>query len=254
MSLAAVLVVNWSTPGDMVKLARSYMEYETLRVPWFVHQNEHPNVDPDVLLRDLRAVLDVPVELSRSPNLGHGFGINRAAGAADAGFYFLLNPDCVFTGPVMGELIDFLGLRGERFAVGPKQMNSRRQITAGGFVGPMEDPKLRYWKVSDVANRVARDVVEGVPLVSGSAMMVKADAFHELGGMLETKHYYSETWLCYHANIHGYTCTYYGRAWMIHEWHQSTPIGSPFSDGTMREDQAMFRAKCDEHDPPIPRD
>jgi len=137
--------------------------------------------------------------------------------------------------------------------VGPKQVDSSQRITAAGILGTMEKPRHRYWRHRDPTNKMARDFFQ-TPTVAGSAMLVRAKVFEELGGLLEARHYYSETWFNYHAQIHGYEVWYYGEPWMIHEWHRSSPQGSALSDGAMKADQKIFREKCDTHDPPIPHD
>ena len=90
--------------------------------------------------------------------------------------------------------------------------------------------------------------------LAGSAFLCDPVDFFGLGGMLESHHYYSETWLMYHARAHGKKVVYWGKATLIHEWHQSSPIGDPATDGRMKEDRELFRYMCDTHEPPIPRD
>ena len=257
----ACLVVNYSTPDDLKRCINSAWEHEGPMF-WFVYQNLHPEQG----IRDAnhRATLEAITGRSQwtmvqsgKENYGHGFGINRAAETASfwvkPDYLFLVNPDVAWTEPVIGDLIRFLEEHPKAAAVGPKQMNSDHRITAGGIFGTMEQPKHRYWLHHDPKNLKARDTFQA-PTIAGSAMLVPTKVFNELGGLLESHHYYSETWFNYHAQAHGYEIWYYGEPWMIHEWHRSSPKGSPLSDGRMKEDRELFRKKCDEHDPPIPHD
>jgi GT2 family glycosyltransferase len=229
---------------------------------WSIYQNHHPDRE----VRDLnhRAIMGVIAGRSKwmvsqtgKENFGHGYGTNRGAAIA-LGWYkpkylFLVNPDCVWVKPVIDQLVEFLELHPKAALVGPKQMDSQHVITAGGIEGTLESPKHRFWHASDMKNEKARDTIRS-PSVAGSAILIRAEVFEELGGMLESGHYYSETWLCYHAQAHGYEVWYHGKPWMIHEWHQSSKVGSSDSDGKMPEDRELFRKMCDEHDPPIRHD
>lgn len=251
----AALVVNWSTPDDLRKCIASGLAYEA-DVKWTVFQNYHPTIKTD--LHAIKQISPDNISWIRSDrNLGHGAGINKAARSAvvdhDPDYFFIVNPDVTWTEPVLGRMRAFLEEDPKRVVVGPKQMDSRRRITAGGIVGDNVHPKHRQWHVRDPENKLVRDAVPG-PTVSGAAMLVRVPDFFEYGGLLEARHYYSETWFCYHATAHGRECWYYGEPWMIHEWHQSSPIGAPGTDGQMKHDREMFRRMCDEHNPPIARD
>ena len=255
------VVVNWSTPDDLKRCIDSAFEVEG-PMYWSIWQNHHD--EKEMMDRNHRAILGAIAGRSRwmmvsngMQNYGHGFGTNRAAELAikmfDPEYLFLVNPDAKWVEPVMDQMIEFLNVHPKAAMVGPKQMNSKYQITAGGIKGGNKGAAHRFWLQYDQANEVARDTFMA-PTIAGSAILVRAKVFEELGGMLEAKHYYSETWLCYHAREHGYEVWYHGEAWMIHEWHQSSRMGSPQTDGKMPEDRTLFRRMCDEHDPPILHD
>lgn len=255
----ACVVVNWSTPDDLKRCIDSAFQVEG-PMYWSIYQNHH--TDDDLMKRNHRATTQAITGRSSwtvcqkgKLNHGHGYGTNRGAEIAIQWFkpkyLFLVNPDCLWVEPVIDQLVEFLELHPKAALVGPKQMNSKRKITAGGIEGTRESPKHRFWHASDVPNVKARDSILS-PNVAGSAILIRTEVFQELGGMLESGHYYSETWLCYHAQAHGYETWYYGQPWMIHEWHQSSKVGAKVAEGQEPQDRALFRAKCDSHDPPIP--
>lgn len=257
-----ICAVNWTTPGDLLKMMATADEHEPdeapLRFSLYWNHDEAMKVENAQARDDIHSTYSGRVvSQSSTENHGHGYGINRAVEAArlmwDPEYVFIINPDCAWIEPVLCRLTSALDEDPVRFAVGPKQMNSKQQITAGGIVGKPSNPVPRLWHKSDPQNREAIDRVAG-PMVSGSAFILRVKDFFKYGGMLETSHYYSETWLMYHATAHGRECWYIGDARMIHEWHQSSPIGSRLTDGKMSEDREKFRAMCDLHDPPIPRD
>lgn len=252
MANPAVLVVNWSTPDDLEKCLGSVRQHEG-DVGVYVFQNHYNREVAEASLNTARRY--GASWWQHMENLGHGAGINRLADQAKwhHDYLFIVNPDCVWTEPVMDTLIAFLEEDPKRCIVGPKQLDSKMKITAGGIFGTFEKPQHRMFKFPDAGNAQARDVLQAT-VVAGSAMMIRTADFVEYGGLLEANHYYSETWLCYHTAAHGRTNWYYGKVWMIHEWHRSSPIGSPLTDGKFHEDRALFRKMCDEHDPPIPHD
>jgi len=251
----AALVVNWNTPDDVIRLVESAEEWEP-NLRWSFYQNKPPDGTGTPWLEVVKGRAKRVVIQRGKENHGHGYGINRAAEVArewDVDYYFILNPDCLFTSSILDRLAGFLEEKEERCVVGPKQLDSAGHITAGGIIGTREQPVHRYWKVRDLGNTLGRDAVK-CPTVAGSAMLVRADDFHKYGGLLEAKHYYSETWFNYHIQAHGRECWYLGEVTMIHEWHRSSKLGAQSTDGSMRQDQELFRRMCDEHDPPISRD
>lgn len=250
MVSVTALVVDWSTPQDLVRLIDSAQSHEP-DMPWVVWRNYNAKFF-DVPYRFQRG--DRVNVIASNQNHGHGAGINRAAAWATYNhapeYYFVVNPDCEFRTPIIDEMVDFLRGDTARWIVGPKQLDSKMRITAAGIFGTAKKPQHRLWHVPDPKNVLARDVAEAV-MAAGSAFLISADHFHQLGGLLEAAHYYSDTWLAYHARAHGGQVWYYGQAWMIHEWHRSSPQGFDGTDGNFLKDRELFRQKCREHDPPI---
>ncbi len=257
----ACIVVNWSTPDDLKRCIDSGFKVEGPTY-WSIWQNHHDLKQ----MRDAnhRAILDSLAGRSRwimvqtgKENHGHGYGSNRAAELAmdwfEPEYLFLVNPDAKWVDPILDEMIEFLNVHPKAAMVGPKQMDSKYRITAGGIEGGNGRAAHRFWLKHDQSNELARDSFMA-PTIAGSAILIRAKVFKELGGLLEAKHYYSETWLCYHARSHGYEVWYHGKPWMIHEWHQSSPHGSSDTDGRMPEDRQLFRKMCDDHDPQITHD
>ncbi len=254
-SSVAALVVNWSTPDDLYQLVMS-AEHLDPGMEWYVVQHPHSHINSTPVLRSLEDALGHRFRVRMSGfNYGHGWGINTAADWAMRSFYpylFILNPDVKFVEPVTKRLTDFLEARPKAIAVGPKQLDSKGRITAGGIIGTNENPRHRDFHANDPKNEKHRDMVQ-CPMIAGSAMMVKAPEFMEYR-LLESSHYYSETWFCYHARAHGHEVWYWGEPTMIHEWHTSSPVGYEGTDGQFKVDRELFRRMCDEHEPQIARD
>lgn len=249
----AILVVDWGTPDDIHRLLRSAEKHEPGQ-RWVIHRNYNP-AKPGRMKLDS---FDYPSQkvhiIEAKDNRGHGYGINRAAEAAielwDPEFLFVLNPDTLFMEPILERMASFLDEDPLRCIVGPKQMDSADRITHGGFFGSNRKPEMRMWKMHDRLNEKARDNQPAV-MVAGSAFLIRTEDWIEYGGLLETHHYYNETWLCYHVRAHGREVWYWGEGWMIHEWHKSTPMGGLTTDAKMPIDRETFRKMCRTHNPPI---
>lgn len=246
----AGLVVDWSTPKDLERMLLSAQMVETHPIDWYVWRNYNPNVteDYDELVEAMALVTYDTI------NRGHGAGINRVAEIALAheayDYYLIINPDCEFRVPIVADLVTFLQINDKRWAVGPKQLDSKMRITAAGIFGTDEHPQHRHWHRPDPWNKIGRDALPAI-MVAGSCFLTPAPVFHDLHGLLEAKHYFSDTWYSYHIRAHGGEVWHYGHPWIIHEWHQSSAIGDKETDGKFKEDQALFRKYCAEHDPPI---
>lgn len=252
-------VVNWSTPNDLRRLVESAEIHEP-GLRWSIYQNGGASVDSAPTLEHLFATYEPRVILEgNEENRGHGAGINSAVRSArfmwDPKYVFAVNPDCLFTEPILEKLVDALEEDEIRFTTGPKQVDSKGRITAGGILGTPQQPQHRLFHADNVGwHRTSTADRVSCPMVAGSAMMFRTNEFLGYGGMLEASHYYSETWLCYHAIAHGRECWYIGDAKMNHEWHQSSPVGYADTDGKFQEDRDLFRKACDSHEPPVPRD
>lgn len=142
--------------------------------------------------------------------------------------------------------------------VGPRQVNRLGQITHAGIAGTHTAPAHRGWQQPDRGQ--FNDVID-VVTVSGSAYFIRRDVYERLadclifresdpdatGAWLTCQHYFSETWISYHAHAHGIKVRYVGDVpAMIHEWHQASPQGG-IGEQNWNADQAKFRKACDDH-------
>ncbi len=67
-----------------------------------------------------------------------------------------------------------------------------------------------------------------------------------VGPLLETKHFFEETYFCAHAREHGYLCVYKGDVRITHLWHQASPLGG-WADRQFPESKKMFQKACAAH-------
>ncbi len=124
-------------------------------------------------------------------NTGFAAGVNRAAGHASREFLLILNPDCLLAPAVLARLVEELDDHPEAALVsgkvldcnGKEQRGSRRRLpTPRRVIGEML--RLGGERIDRTGTPAPQSSVE-VEAVSGACMLVRRNAFVELGGMDE---------------------------------------------------------------------
>lgn len=259
MSLLSI-VVNYHTDELLYEFLRSYRE--------FVDQDYRRLVVVDVEGDPARSFesrwRDMPVSnwLTDTENCGYATAVNWAVSSqseSDFDNIAIFNADTRFIDSHCVEsCLDLLDSNDDIGVVGPLQYDSQGRITHAGIFGTNEAPFHRAWLSRDLkAHRYIADCVT----VSGSAYFIKRKVWNEMfncnlykeidpdskGAMLQTPHYYEETYLSYHVAEHGYRVVYNGEAEMIHEWHKSSPVDGEVDSKFMPISQSIFRKACDYH-------
>ncbi len=124
-------------------------------------------------------------------NLGFGPGMNRAAGATERELLLLLNPDAELSADDLARLVAELDSHPDAVLVagrvvdaeGREQRGSRRRApTAGRILAELLGGNGRG---IDLTGTRAPDTPTELEAVSGACMLVRADAFHAVGGFDE---------------------------------------------------------------------
>jgi len=251
-----VVVVNYHTPELLADFVRSYQAHRfgvsTLTVI-NVEEAEGP-LPPEVETADVVEWVEQNIGYGAACNLG--LSLPRPAPNR---VVLLANADTFLTAG-LEECVKNLLDEPEWGILGPRQVDSRGFITAGGIFGPPDAPKLRGWHQPD-NNGLYGDVRSDALTVSGSLYFIKRSVAEELtecelfqkvqpgatGPFLETPHYYEETWCSYHAREHGYKCVYYGPVTMWHHWHKSSPVGG-YAEHSMAFSRGLYKEACAVHE------
>lgn len=195
-----------------------------------------------------------------STNVGYNVACNTAGAEGRRRVVLCCNADVAFdsTSPVLAALYERL-TRNEDWAIaGPRQVDARRRLTAAGIFGTLRRPEHRFWHRPDRGQ--ASDLRADAVTVAGSCIAIRRDVWDELTGcsqvralvgtatgpFLETKHWWGETWACYHAAAHGYDRVYDGTVWCFHE-HAQAPGSLDWAKANQNDDRRLFRAVCDAH-------
>lgn len=192
----------------------------------------------------------------REATFEENIGYNRACNAMGlAGSHELIaffNADVVLKPGALDIVCDELMARDDWGIAGPRQMNERGQLVAGGIFGTDVKPQHRGWK----ATQGYQDTRDDCTVVCGSALFIKRSVWDELaeceihrkvfpeaeGPWLPLHHFYGDTGLSYHARGHGYLLGFVGSTTITHKLHGAAR-SSPWS----KADKADFRAFCAAH-------
>lgn len=179
---------------------------------------------------------------------------NFASNTSNNKYIAFFNSDTELFDDTLAVCFEYMEQNPDVAACGPQQVDSKGRITHAGVFGTNDKPKIRGWR----SRRKFNDVRDDCVTVFGSAYFVNRRIWDELqfdeqfqamfpnieGAFLPTKHYYEETWFSYFARHRGYKIAYVGTTMMLHEWHQSSEMGS-MEGKVMRESRKLFRKACD---------
>jgi GT2 family glycosyltransferase len=249
-----VVVIDYRTPDLLKDFVDSYAEHSwpgcTLTVA---------DVDPVSGQTKQLAADYVASYIGFDRNVGYGRACNESVTLTDGeGEVILLaNADTRLSSGLI-ECVQALMTFENWGALGPRQVNEVNQIVHAGIVGHERSPHPRAWNEIDYGQHSYID--EDVLSISGSLYFIKRTVWNLLtncelyrdyqpdanGPLLETPHYFEETWCSYHMRAHGYRTVFYGPVQMIHLWHKASPHGG-WADQQFRTSQHMHRTACAAH-------
>jgi GT2 family glycosyltransferase len=258
MKEAAVdlVVVNYKTPADLESFLHSLEEFPPAR-PYVLHVGNIESGEAD------HAVTARWIDPGRPwyftdffTNIGYNTACNHL-GAAHVGtepaeVVACFNADVRLTAGAIDVMCDELMAHEDWGIAGPRQINERGQITAGGIFGSDVHPQHRGWK----AMQGYQDIRDDCTVVCGSAIFIKRSVWDELasceihhkifpeadGPWPPLHHFYGDTGLSYHARGHGYRLGFVGSTTITHKLH-----GAGRKNIWTKADREDFRAFLDAH-------
>lgn len=195
--------------------------------------------------------------LTTRENVGYARACNLGASHGTNDVILLANADTLLSSG-LEECHDALMAHDDWGVLGPRQVNERNQITAGGIFGTDRSISQRGW--NEIDRGQFSDIRTDAMSVSGSLYFIKRKLWQELtdckymkafqpdgvGAFLHTPHYYEETACSYHARAHGYKIVYYGPVQMTHLWHKASDHGG-WADRQVEKSKHMMRQFCATH-------
>lgn len=251
-----VIVVNYKTSNDLEEFLASYLRFPpTQGTLWVV--NVCPTPSDQRVVKEFENHLQIN-HVILANNYGYARACNRAALEGTSEALAIFNADVVLTERALDSCYHKLMENPTWGILGPRQVDEVNRLTAGGVFGTPERPQQRQWHHLDKGQ--CSDTRDDAITISGAAMFVKRNVWNQLdscplyrnfmpnsaGPMLETAHFYEDTFLAYHARAHGHRCVFYGEVCIIHKWSRATPSPQWASD-RMVESREIYRRACRAH-------
>lgn len=246
----AIVILNWNGRGMLERFLPSVMRYSLLdkepEAGWRVPHEDVLEMSSEVIVADNGSTDDsVSFLESRYPevriirldrNYGFAEGYNKALQQVEADYYVLLNSDVECT-PHWIQPVVCMMERERRVAIAqPKlMMYSQRNMFeyaggAGGFIDAYGYPFCRGRLFSTLeTDRGQYDDECNIFWATGAAMFVRANVFHELGGLDgDFFAHMEEIDFCWRAKNAGYEVRFTPRSTVYHVGGGTLPKSSPF--------------------------
>jgi GT2 family glycosyltransferase len=174
--------------------------------------------------------------VERTTNEGFATGVNLGVRSGRAPFVLLLNPDCVADVAALAGLLAFAATRPDAAVIGPRILNldGTVQGSARRFPGPstmfagrsswltrrFPNNPLSRWNLPGRDRTAAAMTVDWV---SGACMLVRRQAFEQVGGMDERFFlYWEDADLCRRLSARGWAIVYYPDVAIVHAGGRSS--------------------------------
>lgn len=214
MSRTSILIVNFQAYGALARCLASIRRHAPEAAVIVVDHASDPGRLAGALGDGSAQVLPDP----RNP--GFAAGVNRAAATATREYLLLLNPDCELEGAVPRRLAEWLDAHPGHAVAGPRVLDGdgRVQASARRFpdwttgLGGRTSALSRWWPDNALSRR---NLLHGggepvdVDWVSGACLMVRRQAFVQVGGLDERFFlYWEDADLCRRLRDRGWRTAY----------------------------------------------
>ncbi len=236
---ASVLIVNWNTCGHLSRCLYSLTHY-TLRIKpeIIVVDNASADGSAETVGREFPQVRLIANER----NLGYAAANNQAAAVAKGRYLLLLNPDTEVTEDAIAKLVAFAEAHPEAGAVAPKLVypDGRLQPSVRSFPTPtallfaalsLDKPfVIRHPSPFTLLGRYrmawfSYDRVAEVDQPMASAILVRREAWEQIGGMDETMPiFFNDVDLCWRLKKSGWRIYFLPDAVVVHHHGASTRL------------------------------
>jgi len=225
----AVVIVNYNTR----EFLRSCLATVQLEAPSEVVVVDNASSDGSVEM--VQADYPWAVLYANKTNLGYGAAANQAIARCTAKHVLLLNSDTLLPVGALQALSTYLDRHPRAAIVGPRLVNSDGTLQASCFPFPgtfswlLDNDDLCWLSrhIPILRNRLLRTwphtYARIVPWVKGAALMIRRQAFEEVGGFDDSFFlYFEETDLCHRLSTAGWEIHFAPIATIVHAGEAST--------------------------------
>ena len=241
----SIIIVTWNV-REQVQACLQSLDVAHLPLDWEVILFDNASQDGTAAM--VRADFPSVRLITSGENLGYGAGNNRAAAHARGDYLLLLNPDTLVSQGAILALLDFMDAHPRAGACSPRLIlpdGSPQPVTFG------EDPKPGYllrrgWQRLVHGRALHNGDVSSpqpMPWVSGAAMLVRREAWEQVGGFDEGFFmYFEDNDLCLRMREQGWEIWYNPTISIVHLGGQSARHMA-FSGRTYQQSLIYFYRK-----------
>ncbi len=231
MSVTKVVILNWNGEEHLKKFLPAVLANTPAGVGIVVADNGSQDGSLALLEGEFPQVEIIRLD----DNYGYAEGYNRALAQIDADFYILMNSDVEPAPDWFPPLIAAMEAGTRLAAVAPKLLayTDRDHFeyagASGGFIDFLGYPFCRGRILRSIERDNGQyDTPREVFWASGACMMVRAEAFREMGGFDETFFaHMEEIDLCWRLHLHGWRVGVEPRSTVYHLGGGTLPNDNP---------------------------
>jgi GT2 family glycosyltransferase len=186
MTKVAIVILNWN--GET--FLKSFLNPLIERTPWWAEIVVADNASTDNSVAFVKESFSQVKVILNKENYGFAKGYNIALRQIDAEYYCLLNSDVEVSSHWLEPIIDFLDEHTEVAVCQPKLLSFNEIDTfeyagaSGGFIDKYGYPFCRGRIFNDMEkDRGQYDNIVDIFWATGACMFVRANIYHELGGL-----------------------------------------------------------------------
>jgi N-acetylglucosaminyl-diphospho-decaprenol L-rhamnosyltransferase len=221
----ALVVINFDS-GDHLRNCITHLCAAAAGIPVQVVVVDNASTDGS---RDGVEAIDPRVTvLDNTLNVGYGRACNQGFKATNAPFVWFLNPDIVPDSDSLAKMLAAISARPDAGVMGPRLLNPdgttypscrvvpKIGVAVGHAIFGLISDKNRFTRAYKLMD-ISHDSEQEVDWVSGAAMLIRREAFEQVGGFDEGFFMYVEDLdLCSRIKDAGWKNVYYPGAQMLH--------------------------------------
>lgn len=232
MKKVAIVILNWNGEKLLPKFLPSVLLHSDIAGAEVIVADNDSSDGSLAVMKDLFP--DVRC-IAMDKNRGFAEGYNQALTEVDAEYYILLNSDVEVTEGWLEPMLDLMDNNPDVAACGPKILDYKKKThfeyagAAGGFLDQYAYPFCRGRVMANVEEDKGQyDTPKDVLWVSGCALLVRASAYWEHGGL--DKDFFAhmeEIDLCWRLSNRGFRVVNVPASTVFHVGGASLKVGSP---------------------------
>jgi len=253
----SIIIVNYNVFSDVITCIQSIYKYLK-------------NIDFEIIVVDNNSIDRSIEELNDQfaevklilleENNGFGAANNAALKSAKGKYFFLVNPDIIFENSSVVDMFNFIKSNSDIGAIGPVQIKPGKGIEYyyaffPGLYSRFAQEFGLYMSAPFMKSRFSQfwnqNIAKGKPFkvdwVIGSSLLMRREAYNQVGGFDESFFLYEEeTEWQYRMNRSGWISNIYPNANVIHNHHSSSgKLGQIFIHFHEFRSRIIFSAKHD---------